>query len=134
MIAGPQFRVDALDPTILLQELQLFLQGVERHRRPDAKCQPVAQIGGIEPSVALDVDTRQFPFDNLYREDLERYVLVRDDRAGGQIALVDVEEGQRQPEPFEILGRQHPVYKRDRDLGELGIREHGTADNVDVMD
>ena len=86
-----------------------------------------------EPAVAFHVDPRQLPFDDLHRDDAGRDVLVRDDRAGGEVAFVDVEQRQGQPEPLEVLGQQRPVLKRGRHLVNLGIREHGVADHVHVM-
>ena len=58
-------------------------------RLPSAEA--VAQVGRAEPAVAFDVDPRQLSFDDLHCDDARRDVLVGDDRAGGQVALVDVE-------------------------------------------
>src|ERR1043165_6820376 len=67
LIAGPQLSVDTLDPSILLQNLEFFLQGCECHRRADAEFQAIVQVGRAEPAVAFHVDPRQFPLDDPYR-------------------------------------------------------------------
>ena len=60
--------------------------------------------------------------------------LIGDDRTGNEVALVDVEQRQGQPEPLEVLGQHRSVLKRRGHFGNLGIREHGVADHRHELD
>ena len=56
LVAGSEFGIDPLDPSILLEDLQLVLQRIERHRRLAAKFEAIVDVGRTEPAIALDVD------------------------------------------------------------------------------
>ena len=91
------------------------------------------QIAGAKPVVPLDLDAGQFPLDDLHRDHAEGHVLIRDNRAGGNIAVVHIQHRDRQPEPLEILRRVSPAPERRRDLGQLFLGKDRAADHMDIM-
>src|SRR6185503_12841247 len=50
------------------------------------------------------------------------------------IAVVDVQECERQPQSFQILGGQRAVFIRRGDGLDLRVREHGISGDLDRID
>ena len=90
LVAGTKIGVDPFDARVSLQQLQSLLERLDLQWRPRAQHEAIAQVAAPKPVSSLDVDARQGPFDDLYLNHTIFHVLIRNDGAGGDVAVIDV--------------------------------------------
>ena len=127
----PQLSVDALNAVVGLQKLQPLLQRIYFDRRAHPEGDAILEVAGQEPPVPLHFYVGQFSLDDLDCEDPLCDGLIRDERAGRHIALVDVVQGQGLAQGLQVFRGQLPVRIRRRDLGQLVGSKDSTAKHVD---
>jgi len=89
--AGPEASVEAVDQRILEEHLESLLQGMDVERRLRTQRQPVPHILRAEIAAAGHGDFRRRALDEGERDDAVAHLLIRQDRAGTDVAGVDIE-------------------------------------------
>ena len=92
---------------------------ISRSARKLAAKPPVA-----EPEIPDEFDVLQPALDDLKTNDATCDVLVRQKRAGADVACVDVVLRDRDASGFEVLAGNLPVGKRRGEFLQFAIREH----------
>src|SRR5207244_470693 len=98
--------VQALDARVFQHELEPLLQRVDVQRGPSAASDPLLEITGTEPAVPLHRDAGETALDDLKGDHAVDDVLIREDRSGVNVAVVDVEPSQGEAGFLQILRRE----------------------------
>src|SRR5262249_55573113 len=103
-LPGEQLRLDLADARVLLEQLELALEVRDVERRVCGAQNAGAQVSIAEPAVALEVELREAPLDDLEVDDTAVDLLIGKDRARIHIAGVDVQARELLAQLLEILG------------------------------
>ena len=101
-----QLCIEPLNSGVLKQELQAALQRIDVERRPGVEVESLLKIAGAKPLVPSHLDPNQLTFDDLIRNHAASHRLIREDRSGIDIAVVNIEERQRNSKRLDILRRE----------------------------
>ena len=107
------------------------MQGHNTQGWSRAQGEPAANIAGPKPCVPVYRDAAQLPLDDMEREHPLGDRLVRQDRPGRDITVVDVIARQGKPELFQVLCGQLPVRVRRGDRGQFVSGKDRVAGDCD---
>ncbi len=114
--------------------MQACLKRLHLQWRTRSESQAVAERASSEPGRSFDIDPRQRTFDDL---DLNRpidNVLIGNDGAGGDVALVHIQECECQSQAFQILSGEDLVLVGLRDGFKFRIGKYRVSCHLNGFD
>ncbi len=108
-----QIGIDGINMRILFDQFETILQGIYVQRFiSGSQFSPLFHIAGTEPFVPGHIDLRESAFDDFQSNHTIFHLLIRNHRAGSDIAVVNVKAGDFIFHFLKLFGGDFPVFKR----------------------